>query len=84
MEPSTVIVVTNLPSDEARPVKIHQRKSTCGSILKKASQIRSSIIHGGLQTNITLRVHKRICKSSPSLTLSLSHLGTAVAYKHSR
>ena len=35
-------------------------------------QIKSSITHGSLQSDITLRVHKRIRKSSPSLTLSPS------------
>ena len=64
--------MSNLPSDEARPKKIHQRKSTRGSIPKKASHIRSNITRGGLQSDITLRVHKRNYKSSPSLTLSLS------------
>ena len=37
-KPSTGVVLGGFPSDKARPVKIHQKRSTCGSILRKASQ----------------------------------------------
>ena len=39
MEPSTSTILGNFPSDKAHPMKIHQKKSTHGSILKKASQM---------------------------------------------
>ena len=39
MKPSTSTILGNLPSDNSRLVKIHQKESTHGSILKKAPQM---------------------------------------------
>ena len=89
MKPSTGTILGNFPSNKARPVKIHRRKSTHGSILKKdlvdesntpppsagatPSQAKmASTTPGSLQLDIALWIHERICKSSPSLTLSLT------------
>ena len=42
-EPSTSTILSDFPSDKARPVKIHQRKSTHGSIPKEGLADESSM-----------------------------------------
>ena len=37
VKPPTGVVLSGFPSDKARLEKIHRKKSTCGSILRKAS-----------------------------------------------
>ena len=59
VKPPTGAVLASFPSDKARPVKIHRKKSMCGFISRKASKMVTK------SATCSTPVGLRCCSSRP-------------------